>query len=206
MITASHNPPEDNGVKLVDPMGEMLEGSWEAYATTLANAPSSEALADAYERLVKELEINLAIPACAVFARDTRASGPRLVSALLEGLKSTDVAHIDLRLLTTPQLHYVTRCLNTRGTAFDYGEASEQGYYQKIAESFRAALGDKIVHGALTVDCANGVGAPKLKELIKYLPSAAQGGIDIKVVNDDIVKPESLNHQVSSFVRQIVTS
>lgn len=25
MVTASHNPAEDNGVKLVDPMGEMLE-------------------------------------------------------------------------------------------------------------------------------------------------------------------------------------
>lgn len=37
MITASHNPEEDNGIKLVDPMGEMLEASWEKYATSLAN-------------------------------------------------------------------------------------------------------------------------------------------------------------------------
>ena len=37
MITASHNPEEDNGVKLIDPFGEMLEMSWEAYATKLAN-------------------------------------------------------------------------------------------------------------------------------------------------------------------------
>ena len=38
MITASHNPEDDNGVKLVDPMGEMLQASWEKYATQLANA------------------------------------------------------------------------------------------------------------------------------------------------------------------------
>jgi len=37
MITASHNPEEDNGVKLIDPGGEMLEASWETYATHLAN-------------------------------------------------------------------------------------------------------------------------------------------------------------------------
>ena len=37
MITASHNPEEDNGVKLIDPDGEMLEASWETYATNLAN-------------------------------------------------------------------------------------------------------------------------------------------------------------------------
>ena len=37
MITASHNPGPDNGVKLVDPAGEMLEAEWEAVATSLAN-------------------------------------------------------------------------------------------------------------------------------------------------------------------------
>lgn len=37
MITASHNPEQDNGVKLVDPLGEMLESEWESIATELAN-------------------------------------------------------------------------------------------------------------------------------------------------------------------------
>jgi len=37
MITASHNPEEDNGVKLIDPDGEMLEASWENHASNLAN-------------------------------------------------------------------------------------------------------------------------------------------------------------------------
>jgi len=37
MITASHNPEGDNGVKLVDPAGEMLENEWEIIATEIAN-------------------------------------------------------------------------------------------------------------------------------------------------------------------------
>lgn len=33
MITASHNPVRDNGVKLVDPGGEMLAVAWEVIET-----------------------------------------------------------------------------------------------------------------------------------------------------------------------------
>ena len=197
MITASHNPPEDNGVKLVDPMGEMLEASWETHATALANANTDEALAEAYDKLNNDLHVDQNITAHAAFARDTRASGPHLVSALLEGFKAAGVEAVDYKLLTTPQLHYITRCLNTKGTSFDYGEATEQGYYEKTAKAFRAALAGRKINGSLTVDCANGVGGPKLLELIKYIPTAAEGGIDIKIVNDDVVRPERLNHQVS---------
>ncbi|KAI5284190.1 Phosphoacetylglucosamine Mutase, partial [Ascosphaera atra] len=77
MITASHNPADDNGVKLVDPMGEMLEAEWESYATRLANAPLDQ-IADVYEQLINEIEIKMDNPARVVFARDTRASGSRL--------------------------------------------------------------------------------------------------------------------------------
>ncbi|EPR57015.1 phosphoacetylglucosamine mutase [Toxoplasma gondii GAB2-2007-GAL-DOM2] len=38
MITASHNPVEDNGVKLVGPDGCLLPPVWERYAETLVNA------------------------------------------------------------------------------------------------------------------------------------------------------------------------
>ena len=38
MITASHNPVQDNGCKLVNPNGDMLEMEWEAHATKLVNS------------------------------------------------------------------------------------------------------------------------------------------------------------------------
>ncbi|MCJ1235268.1 Phosphoacetylglucosamine Mutase [Varicellaria rhodocarpa] len=202
MITASHNPPEDNGVKLVDPMGEMLETSWEAHATTLANAPSDKAVMETYFRLIRDLNIRPDAQARVVFARDTRASGPRLVAALTEAFKATKTEYTDYKLLTTPQLHYITRCLNTKGTPYEYGEPTEQGYYEKTAAAFKKAVKGRKTTGSVTVDCANGIGGPKLRELTKYLPSAAEGGIDIKIVNEDVFQPERLNHHCGAdFVK-----
>ena len=131
-----------------------------------------------------------------VFARDTRASGPHLVSALIEGLKATQTEYTDYKLLTTPQLHFITRCLNTKGTEYEYGKPTEQGYYEMLATSFKAAMKGRGFNGCVIVDCANGIGGPKLKELMKYLPIASEGGLEIKVVNDDVIKPDRLNHQV----------
>ena len=134
-----------------------------------------------------------------VFARDTRTSGPSLVTALKAALDAVNVQYTDYGILTTPQLHYIVRCINTLNTPYAFGEPTEQGYYDKMAKAFKTLMHGRTIQGPITVDCANGVGGPKLKELIKYLPTAKEGGIDIKVVNDDVVKPEALNFEVGRF-------
>jgi Phosphoglucomutase/phosphomannomutase, alpha/beta/alpha domain I len=135
-----------------------------------------------------------------VFARDTRASGPHLVKALKASLDALKVEYIDYGILTTPMLHHMVRCQNTKNSPHPFGEASEEGYYQKMANAFKKAMYGRKINGHLTVDCANGVGGPKLHDLLKYLPDAKSGGIDVKVVNDDVIKPEALNHDVSVYL------
>jgi phosphoacetylglucosamine mutase len=151
-----------------------------------------ESIADVYDELAKEIDVKMTNPARVVFARDTRASGSRLVGVLNAALTATDVEFIDFKYMTTPQLHYVVRCKNTLGTQYEYGEPSEKGYYEKLAQSFQKVMRGVKIQGNLTVDCANGVGGPKLRELMKFL-----SGIDIKVVNDDVINPDSLNFDVS---------
>ncbi|KAK0731121.1 N-acetylglucosamine-phosphate mutase-like protein [Lasiosphaeris hirsuta] len=192
MITASHNPSVDNGVKIVDPMGDMLEQDWERFATALVNAPSNEGLVEIYNCLATDLKIDLKIPAKVIYGRDTRPSGHKLITALASALDATNTEHVDYKLLTTPQLHYLVRATNSEGTPLSYGKVSEVGYYEKLASAFVRAMKGKKIDGTLTVDCANGVGGPKLHEFLKYIPKD-KVNFDVKVVNDDVLRPEVLN-------------
>jgi len=137
MVTASHNPEEDNGVKLVDPRGEMLEASWEAHASTLANAATTDDLIEAIEVFVRSARIDLSKPARVVYGRDTRPSGPALVAALQDGLAAIGAETRDAGIVTTPILHYFVRAINTKGTKDAYGDDSEDAYYDKLSSAFK---------------------------------------------------------------------
>ncbi|ORZ33941.1 hypothetical protein BCR44DRAFT_1437348 [Catenaria anguillulae PL171] len=192
MITASHNPAQDNGVKLVDPMGEMLKQSWEAYATRLANANSHEKVAEVYGEIARDEKIDLKQPAKVVFARDTRPSGAALVKALVDGLTASGADFVDHGLKTTPQLHYLTRCINDAS----YGKPTEVGYYEKLSQAYK-----DLVRGLaplnVTVDCANGIGAPKLHDFIPYLGDSVR----LTTVNGD-TEHGILNHRCGAdFVK-----
>lgn len=62
---------EDNGVKLVDPLGEMLAPSWEEHATCLASAEEQDML-EVLAAIVEKEAVDLQQPAFIVIGRDTR--------------------------------------------------------------------------------------------------------------------------------------
>ncbi|KAF5374876.1 hypothetical protein D9758_000328 [Tetrapyrgos nigripes] len=169
MVTASHNPEPDNGVKLVDPRGEMLEASWEVHATTLSNAPTTDALIEALNSLIQTAKIDLSKPARVVYARDTRPSGPALVAALEDGFKAIGAEARDAGVTTTPILHYFVRAINTKGTQYSYGEDSEDGYFRKLSDAYKKLVTGRPPASPLLIDCANGVGAIAAKKLANYL-------------------------------------
>lgn len=71
MITASHNPEGDNGVKLIDPCGEMLTQTWEELATKLANVDDS-LLGSVIQEIAFNECINMDLPATVSIGADTR--------------------------------------------------------------------------------------------------------------------------------------
>lgn len=231
MVTASHNAAHDNGVKLVDPLGEMLEQAWEAYATDLANASSHDALADTYLAIATRCNIVLTTPANVVFARDTRCvcvmysllhsllshrndrpSGPALIKALTDALDACRTSYVDHGIQTTPQLHYITRCINDPA----YGQPTEQGYFTKFASAYRELLvllpvSLSVLRGVwidrclqtgkppveIAVDCANGVGALKLRDLAKEI---GQQALRVQLVNTAVDEADKLNHDVCAWL------
>ncbi|XP_022254003.1 phosphoacetylglucosamine mutase-like [Limulus polyphemus] len=196
MITASHNPEEDNGVKLVDPMGEMLEEEWEKLASQLANV-SDDQVVSAMEGIITDCSVDMNTPSSVFLAYDTRQSSPHLAQAVIDGVQSLEGHVENFGILTTPQLHYLVRCKNTNE---QYGACSEEGYYRKLSKAFLhlrtvgASKGN--YQSSLNLDGANGVGALKMKVFQKYLGE----GLNVTIFNDG--SKGKLNHMCGAdFVK-----
>ncbi|GFS55480.1 phosphoacetylglucosamine mutase [Nephila pilipes] len=179
MITASHNPEEDNGVKLCDPDGKMIDKEWENFATDLVNV-SDDFLPDSLNMITCSTAINYDIPANVFLARDTRKSSEFLANAALDGVKALNGELKDFGLLTTPQLHFVVYCKNYSA----YGTPTPEGYYKKLSNAFNSLIMEekgkaKNYVPEVFVDGANGIGALKLKELQLYIDK-----LQFKIFND----------------------
>lgn len=179
MITASHNPAPDNGVKLVDPMGEMLAQDWEQLATDLVNVRDDQ-LSTQINLIVAEQRINSGASSSVFVGMDNRWHSPRLLQAVCDGVQALGGSLKSFGVVTTPQLHYFVVCENTK---LAYGAATVEGYYKKIATSFRKLREGNVESGnyvnRLVFDGANGVGANAMIEFCKHLGSS----LNVEVFN-----------------------
>ncbi|EFC48373.1 predicted protein, partial [Naegleria gruberi] len=183
MITASHNGAQDNGVKLVDPTGEMLESTWEEKAVRLANCiHDAKLMSEKFDELVSELKLDLTKPIgktlCISVAKDTRTSSDRLVSSLKTAVslfENLGIVHVDYGLMITPQLHYMVMLTNHHEETKSF--LNESIYYQDISNAFNLLYrgGEK----EITMDCAFGVGGKKIKQLQSSLKD-----VKFTLVND----------------------
>ncbi|KAK9904678.1 hypothetical protein WJX75_000481 [Coccomyxa subellipsoidea] len=163
VVTASHNPVEDNGVKLVDPTGYMLEQTWEAWANKLAAADDVDGTCTVVQELFQVEDIPYG-SGTVMLAHDTRPSADGLVKAAAAGVAAMGSLPIACGLLTTPQLHWMVRQCNA-GL-----KHKEKAYFEALATGFaRLVSGHTAPSEGLIVDCANGVGAGKLQVLADRL-------------------------------------
>lgn len=178
MITASHNLEPDNGVKLVDPDGEMLEGSWEEIATRLANVSDND-LESTTGEIIKQVNADMSLKASVFIGMDTRYTSPRLAAAAVHGVMALKGTAKEFGIVTTPMLHFCVKCRNDN----TYGTPTEEGYYEKIVGAFKnicqkLPVVDKY-NTTLYVDGANGVGGKKLNIIKKTL----DGELDLVLYN-----------------------
>ena len=204
MITASHNGAQDNGVKLVDPSGEMLEASWEEKAMRLANRiHDASELAATCQELAKELNLdgNSTKTLCICVGKDTRESSDRLVEylkAAISTFRKEGIVFVDYGLVITPQLHYMVMLANSHQetknflsqafTSHEEKQAKVQDklsenlniYYENISHAFKSLVHKLEKPIDVNLDCAFGVGGKKVKELASHL----KGFVNLTIVND----------------------
>jgi phosphoacetylglucosamine mutase len=187
MVTASHNEVHDNGVKVVDPTGEMLSQEWEEYATRLANAKDSTQLIDEVNHVIEVFKIQMDKNVSVNVGYDNRPHSESLTASVIDGIQCFENAQVvNYGLVTTPQLHYMVYLNNQSHNA------QLSNYYSNLANAYELLIGENAVHRSLTVDAAFGIGSTAIEEFKKHLKS-----INFSVINSslsDSYEPSLLNN------------
>lgn len=180
MITASHNPVQDNGVKIIDANGSMLETRWEKIVEEFCNIPleSIEDFKILFDHLTSLMtdecqldtaNFNSSKPGKIMLGYDTRPTSEPLIQLVKLGLDAWAplIEYEDYGQLTTPALHFLvgqsTLCNQKRFDLIDYYNKLASGLVECFKQNDKPKLNYDSNH--LIVDNANGVGSLTMKYL-----------------------------------------
>eukprot|EP00466_Bigelowiella_natans_P000651 jgi/Bigna1/66564/fgenesh1_pg.1_\ len=190
MVTASHNKEVDNGIKIADFDGGMLNPIWEEQASLIANC-EEEKLMDMLKDVKNRFGIDMETEAVVFIGEDTRKSSPRLAGLAADGALALGAKVKRYEKVTTPQLHWAVWRFNVQERMDDI-----PGYLSEISTSFLELCKEEGkkkpssgIVPKLRVDCANGVGAVALKNLAPLFKRA----LEIEAFNVDTDSKGKLN-------------
>lgn len=141
MITASHNPISDNGIKIIDNNGEMLCPKYDDIITNIINIKNNKSIC-------KNKNITIYI------GYDTRPHSLLIRDKLVTLCYYWTI--IDLGIITTPICHILVD-----NPIFNYVE-----YYGQLFETYKI---NTLLKPRILVDCANGVGSIIMKQFKQKL-------------------------------------
>ncbi|ADM10916.1 phosphoacetyl-glucosamine mutase [Encephalitozoon intestinalis ATCC 50506] len=178
MITASHNPVEYNGIKIIDHNGDMLDETWEEYSDRIVNCDDDK-LPREMKRILRscsnQSELGEGVQGHVVLGRDTRDSGKKLCDNIRSVLSKLNCTVDDYGVVTTPELHFLVRRCNVENKVVDKTE-----YLKNIVSNFSRLSSLTKGNFKTMVDTANGVAGMKLKELDEML----EGRLNYGILND----------------------
>ena len=166
MVTASHNPECDNGVKIVDADGGMMEQCWEPYAEELVNTKNADEIITILHRISNIYGVLEGAPCCVVVGRDTRPHSEDLAKCIISGALSYGAIVHDMGLVTTPQLHFIVQKANENTQSFPIltldREEAITNYHDTLGAGYLDLLrssGEAITSESIVVDGSYGIGA-----------------------------------------------
>ena len=174
MITASHNPSTDNGVKIINHNGGMLSNKYEKIITNIVNNNYDKKLL-----FDKENSKNYDI----IIGYDTRYSGKNILYPIIENnlkrnIGKSKINIINAGICTTPEFHVKVFNRNVELITNDYTHFYGNQYLLKYSNLildnsyilYTRSLIEKykIDFSNVVIDCANGVGYCTLSRIFEY--------------------------------------
>ncbi|KAH9385216.1 phosphoacetylglucosamine mutase [Nematocida major] len=175
VLTASHNPSPDNGIKYIDHTGNMICEEDEALSDKIVNGPIE--LVESIYQSHKNARSTVLI------CRDTRSSGEGMVEHCKDVSEYLGSGHtlLDMGILSTPQAHFLIRDMFCNGISnekctLELLQKSIEKYYQRIENMCKVAkrIFSEEPKQKRVLDSSNGVARHSFERIQKSVSSIVE--------------------------------